>query len=266
MNLDDKVIMVTGAAQGVGEATSRLCAQLGARVVLTDIRENAIRKTTQELIDNGYQAMALPMDVTDPNAVKDTIDQVLKRWTRIDGLTHSAMSDEYVNNFDSRITELDDAVWHKIINLVLTGTYYVVKAIGNVMLKQGGGSMVLIATTDAVIGQAGIDAYSAGKGGVVALTRSAAAGLSPEGVRINTICPSFITTPDQVDFLENPEKRKMFDKMHLMDISTPQDIADYAAFLMSDRARIVTGAIHMVDSGYSCFKGKLDIRQNVSTS
>ncbi|PCJ94229.1 MAG: short-chain dehydrogenase [Hyphomicrobiales bacterium] len=266
MDLNDKVIIVTGAAQGLGEASARSFAARGAKVVLADIRQDAIEAHAKLLRDEGLRAIALPMDVTSSASIEATVARTLKKWQRIDGLMHSAMSAEYINNNDRRITELDEAVWDRVIDLVLTGTYRVVKAVGNVMKDQGKGSIVLTATVDAVIAQAGIDAYSAAKGGVVSLTRSAAAGLSPEGVRLNAICPSFITTPDQAEFLEVPEKRKVFDDMHLMDISTPEDIADYAAFLLSDQARIVTGAIHMVDSGYTCFKGKLALREGIYTN
>lgn len=265
-SLCGKVILVTGAAQGLGAAGATLFAELGGHVVLSDIRADAIAENALKLTQRGFNAGAVPMDVTDCDSVAKAIANTLSRFGRIDGLFHNAMSAEYVNNHDGRITELRDEVWDRIIDLVLTGTYRVLKAVSQIMLRQRSGSVVLTATVDAVIGQAGIDAYSAAKGGVVSLTRSAAAGLSPEGVRINAICPSFMTTPDQVDFLENAEQKVHFDGMHLMDIATPTDVALYAAFLLSDAARIVTGAIHMVDSGYSCFKGKLDLRERISTS
>lgn len=264
-SVSGKVILVTGAAQGLGAVGASLLAELGARVVLSDVRSDDIASRARGLVDRGRDALAVPMDVTDGECVARAIDEVLGRYGRIDGLFHNAMSAKYVNNNDRRITELKDEVWAHIIDLVLTGTYRVLKAVCRAMLEQRSGSVVLTATADAVIGQAGVDAYSAAKGGVVSLTRAAAAGLSPEGIRINAICPSFMATPDQADFLENEEQRVHFERMHLMDIATPMDVAQYAAFLLSDAARIVTGGIHMVDSGYSCFKGKLDLRERVAT-
>ena len=265
-SLCGKVILVTGAAQGLGAAGAALFAELGGQVVLSDIRSSAIADNARTLTERGFNASAMAMDVTDADSVMKAVTDIVGQFGRIDGLFHNAMSAEYVNNNDWRITELRDEVWDRIIDLVLTGTYRVLKATCQAMLKQKQGSVVLTATVDAVIGQAGIDAYSAAKGGVVSLTRSAAAGLSPEGIRINAICPSFMSTPDQADFLENPQQRVHFERMHLMDIPTPIDVAQYAAFLLSDASRVVTGGIHMVDSGYSCFKGRLDLRERVSTS
>ena len=111
------------------------------------------------------------------------------------------------------------------------------------MLKQRSGSLILTATTDALIGQAGLDAYTAAKGGVVALTRSLAAGLSPEGVRVNAVCPSFVETPHQAPFMGNPVERRKIEDMHLMGIMQPEEIADFAVYLASDKAKRMTGGI-----------------------
>lgn len=263
--LDNKVILVTGAAQGIGEAGARLFADRGASVVLTDIVEARIQDHAAAIRDSGGDAHALRLDVTEARSANDAVEEVVRRYGRVDGLFHNAMSAVYVNNNDNIVTEVEDEVWHHILNLTLTGTFYVMRAVGRAMRSRNSGSMVFTATVDAVIAQAGIDCYSAAKGGVVSLVRSAAAGLSPDGVRINTICPSFVTTPDQAKFLEDPKARAAFDRLHLMGIPAPEDIAEFAAFLISDAARMVTGATHMVDSGYSSFKGKMDIRHQVST-
>jgi NAD(P)-dependent dehydrogenase (short-subunit alcohol dehydrogenase family) len=127
------------------------------------------------------------------------------------------------------------------------------------MLARKSGSIVLTATVDALIGQAGIDAYTAAKGGVVAMTRSMAAGLSPEGIRVNAICPSFVATPHQSVFMDNPTERQKIDNMHLMGIMEPADIAAFAVFLASDEAGRITGGIYTADSGYSAFKTPLDL-------
>ena len=119
--------------------------------------------------------------------------------------------------------------------------------------------MVFTATDDALIGQAGIDAYTAAKGGVVAMVRSMAAGLSPEGVRVNAVCPGFVNTPHQSVFMNDPVQRGVIENLHLLPISEPEDIAEFAVFLASDRARTVTGGVFPVDAGYLAFKARVDL-------
>ena len=121
----------------------------------------------------------------------------VERFGRIDVLFHNAVSVPLVNKQDRRITELPEETWHAIVGLVLTGTFLTAKYVAQKMLEQRSGSIILTATVDALVGQAGLDAYTAAKGGVVSMTRSMAAGLSPEGVRVNAICPGFVKTPHQ---------------------------------------------------------------------
>jgi NAD(P)-dependent dehydrogenase (short-subunit alcohol dehydrogenase family) len=254
--LAGKVVVVTGGGSGIGAAGARLAARDGATVVVADL---AMEAATQVAAACGGEAM--PVDVRDSGSVAALVTAVVARHGRIDGLFHTAMSVPLVNKNDRRVTELPEAIWDSIISLVLTGTFHVCKYAGRQMLSQKSGSIVLTATSDALIGQAGLDAYTAAKGGVVSMTRSMAAGLSPEGVRVNAICPGFVDTPHQRAFLDVPELRAKIEAMHLMPIMTAEDVADMAIFLMSDRARYLTGGIHACDGGYSAFKGRLDVAQ-----
>lgn len=263
--LADKVALVTGAARGIGQAGAEVFAGYGAKVVAADINEAGGKAVVEGILKKNSEAIFQPLDVRDSASVQAAVNATVERFGRIDALFHNAMSAPFINNEDRRITELPDDTWDEIIRLVLTGTFLTTKYVAKQMLTQGSGSIVLTATVDAVIGQAGIDGYTAAKGGLISMTRSVAAGLSPEGVRINALCPSFVTTPAQAGFLEDPEQLAQFQAHHLMPITPPEDIAEYAAFLASDKARRVTGAVHLADAGYSCFKGKMDLRGLVST-
>jgi NAD(P)-dependent dehydrogenase (short-subunit alcohol dehydrogenase family) len=177
----------------------------------------------------------------------------------IDVLYHTAVDVRFVNYEDRRLTELPDEVWERMIRLCLTGTFNVCKHVGRQMLAQRSGSIVLSATTDALIGVAGLDSYTAAKGGVVALTRSFAAGMAPDGVRVNALCPAFVATEPQRAWLEDPASRAAIQSLHLLPIPEPEDIAPFAVFLASDESRAVTGGVFPVDAGYMAFKANVDV-------
>src|SRR5579875_1080555 len=237
--LAGKVVVITGGGSGIGAAGARLAARDGAQVVVADLALPAAEAVAAEC-----GGTALAVDVRDSGSVQAMVASVVARHGRIDGLFHTAMSVPLVNKHDRRVTELPEGVWQDIISLVLTGTFHVCKYVGQQMLQQKSGSIVLTATSDALLGQAGLDAYTAAKGGVVSMTRSMAAGLSPEGVRVNSICPGFVDTPHQREFLDVPAMRARIEYMHLMPIMTAEDVAEMAIFLMSDRGRYQTGGIY----------------------
>lgn len=259
--LKGKVAIVTGGASGIGKAGCEMMACEGAQVIVADIDMAGAEKVAKSIRADGGVAIAQTLDVRDSSSVQAMVKHVIDRQGRIDVLFHNAVSVPLVNNQDRRITELPEGIWHEIVGLVLTGTFLTAKYVAQQMLKQKSGSIVLTATTDALVGQAGIDAYTAAKGGVVAMTRSMAAGLSPEGVRVNAICPGFVATPHQRIFMDNPVARQKIEALHLMGIMEPADIAAIAVFLASEEAKRITGGIYPVDSGYTAFKSQVDLTE-----
>jgi len=256
--LKDKVALVTGGASGIGRAGAIAFAEQGARVAVADIDATRAAEVVRQITDEGGEAIALSADVRDSAAVQAMVEDCVARFGRIDVLFHNAVSVPLVNKHDRRITELSEETWHAIVGLVLTGTFLTAKYVAKKMLEQRSGSIILTATVDALVGQAGLDAYTAAKGGVVAMTRSMAAGLSPDGVRVNAICPGFVKTPHQGVFLDDPTQRTAIEALHLMGIMEPEEIAAFAVFLASDEARSLTGGIHVADSGYTAFKARID--------
>jgi NAD(P)-dependent dehydrogenase (short-subunit alcohol dehydrogenase family) len=154
---------------------------------------------------------------------------------------------------------MPEEVWDRMIAIHLTGTYLLCKYVGRAMLERKSGSIVLTATTDALIGVAGLDGYTAAKGGVVAMTRSFAAGLGPDGIRVNAICPGFVSTEGQAEWMDDPERKATLDPLHLLPIATPEQIAPFAVYLASDEAAVATGGVYPIDSGYMAFKANIDV-------
>jgi NAD(P)-dependent dehydrogenase (short-subunit alcohol dehydrogenase family) len=251
------VIAVTGGGSGIGRAGAVACAAEGARVLVTDIDLGCAEAVAASIREAGGEAAGAVVDVTDSDQVAAMVGDAVGRWGSLDGLLHCAVDVAFVNNRDARLTELEDEVWDRMIALVLTGTFNCCKHVGRQMISQGSGSIVLTATTDALIGCAGLDAYTAAKGGVVAVTRSFAAGIARDGVRVNAICPSFVSSEPQQAWLANEESKRSVDALHLLPIPSPEEIAPLAVYLLSQEACAVTGTAMPIDSGYMAFKANL---------
>lgn len=254
--LEGRTAIVTGAGSGIGRATAVAYAAEGANVVLAELVAERGERIAAEI---GERALSIPVDVTDETAVEECVAKTVERFGALDAVVHSAADVPLVNDHDARLTEIDPAVWARIIDLFLNGTFHVCRHAGRQMIRQGRGSIVLVATTDALVGVAGLDAYTAAKGGVVALTRSFAAGMAPDGVRVNAIAPSFVATEPQQRWLSDPGSAETIDRLHLLPIATPEQIAPLAVYLASDESAVVTGTVLPVDSGYTAFKAKVDV-------
>ena len=183
------------------------------------------------------------VDVTSRRAVERMVAATVERFGRLDVLYHCAVDVPFVNTQDRRLTELDEDVWARMIDLHLTGTFRVVKYAGRQMLAQGSGSIILSSTVDALVGCAGLDSYTAAKGGVTALTRSLAAGLGRDGIRVNAIAPSFVSTEPQQVWLEDDAARATIEQLHSCPIPTPEEIAPFVVYLASDESRRMTGTV-----------------------
>jgi NAD(P)-dependent dehydrogenase (short-subunit alcohol dehydrogenase family) len=257
--LADKICLITGAASGIGKASAFLFAAEGATVIVADLNAVRGRQVCDAVKDLGQNAFFVAVDVRDTGSVGRMVETVVTKHGGIHVFFHNAMNCRLVNEQDRRTTELPESVWAEIINLVLSGTYRCCKAVGQVMLSQGSGSIILTATTDALIGIAGYDAYTAAKGGVVSLTRSLAAGLGRDGIRVNAICPGFVETEPQLEWLKNDGAQDMMRMLHLLPIAKPENIASFALYLASDEASVITGGVFPIDSGYMAFKANLDL-------
>ena len=261
--LEGKTAIVTGGGSGMGRAGSVAFAAEGAAVVVADIDAARARRVVDQIVDGGGTAVVGEVDVADIARVRQLVEETVSRFGRIDVLYHCAADVAFINSQDRRLTELREEVWQRMLDVHLTGTFLVCKYVGRQMLAQRSGSIILTATTDALIGCAGLDSYTAAKGGVVALTRSFAAGLGADGVRVNAICPGFVATEPQLDWLTAPGAAESLAQLHLLPIAEPHQIAPFAVYLASDESVVVTGGIFPIDSGYMAFKANLDVMATI---
>jgi NAD(P)-dependent dehydrogenase (short-subunit alcohol dehydrogenase family) len=263
--VEGKVAVITGGGSGMGRAGAALLAREGAKVVIADINESAGARVAQSIVSAGGEATSVPADVRSVDSVNALVSKALNHYGRIDVLYHNAVDVRFVNEQDRRLTELPEETWDRMIELVLTGTYRCCKYVGQQMIKQHSGSIILTATVDALVGCAGLDAYTAAKGGVVSLTRSFAAGMAKDGVRVNAICPGFVATEPQLEWLRKPGAQESMRSLHLLPIAEPEQIAPFVIYLASDESAVVTGSIFPIDSGYMAFKANVDIMGLVSS-
>lgn len=252
--LKGSVVLVTGAASGQGKATARLFAEEGARVVVADRHGEAAETAAAELREAGHEALAVAVDVADPAAVQAAIDTIGDTWGAVDVLINNAAVG-FSENARLTMANLIDTPfehWNAILAINLTGTALVAKAVLPGMVERGSGAIVNIASINGLVGLQGADAYTATKGGVVALTRVMAAEWGPRGIRVNCICPGGVDTPMIKAIVDDPEAKKaMSATTPLGRLATPGEIGSVSVFLASPLAGYVNGAVIPVDGGYT---------------
>ena len=257
--LENKVAMVVGGGSGMGRAGAVAMAVEGASVAVADIALDRAEAVAASITENAGTAESMQVDVTSPESVERLVARTVSTFGRLDVLYHCAADVPYINTRDTRLTELDDEVWHRIIDIHLTGTFLVLKHVGRQMISQRSGSIIVSSTVDALVGCAGLDSYTAAKGGVTSMVRSFAAGVGVDGVRVNAVAPSFVATEPQMVWLDDSKARATIESLHILPIPTPEQIAPFVVYLASAESAAVTGTVFPVDAGYMAFKAQVDV-------
>jgi NAD(P)-dependent dehydrogenase (short-subunit alcohol dehydrogenase family) len=256
VRLEGKVALVVGGGSGMGRAGAAAMAAEGARVVVSDVALDRAEAVADSI---GENAVAMRIDVTSAELVAQVVADTVELFGSLDVLYHCAADVHFVNTQDRRLTELDDDVWARMIDIHLTGTFYVLKHAGRQMVKQRSGSIIVSSTVDALVGCAGLDSYTAAKGGVTSMIRSFAAGVGRDGVRVNAIAPSFVSTEPQRVWLDDEQALSTIQSLHILPVPTPEQIAPFVVYLASDESAAVTGTVFPVDAGYMAFKAQIDV-------
>jgi len=257
MAVEGKVVVITGSASGIGFEIGKSFAENGHKVVLTDINEQGVQKAAEDLKTQGFEVLGFKADVTREEDIKSMIESTQKAFGRLDVLINNAGLQHV-----SPIEEFPTSKFELMIKIMLTAPFIAIKHALPIMKQQGFGRIINIASINGLIGFAGKAAYNSAKHGVIGLTKVASLEAAPFGVTVNALCPGYVDTPlvrgqlQDIANTRNVPLDKVLEEViyplvpqkRLLNVS---EIADYALFIASEKAKGITGQALVIDGGYT---------------
>lgn len=255
--IEDKIVCITGAASGIGYEIGKEFLNNGAKVVFTDKNEAKLQDVTKKLQQKGHDCFAIKVDVTSEEDIQHAIDATIEKYGRLDVLINNAGLQHVapIEDFPTEKFEL-------MIKVMQIAPFIAIKHAFPIMKKQGFGRIINIASINGLVGFAGKAAYNSAKHGVIGLTKVAALEAAEHGITVNALCPSYVDTPlvrGQFEDLaktrnvplENVKEEVLYPLVPQKRFIEVKEVADYAIFLASDKAKGVTGQAVVLDGGYT---------------
>jgi NAD(P)-dependent dehydrogenase (short-subunit alcohol dehydrogenase family) len=247
-NVQGKHILITGGGSGIGAASAKVLCERGALVGVADLNEENAKALVETLTNAGVKAYSVAVDVTDPEQVKAMFDTAYSHQEKVDVVINNAG----IDHFPAPLTEVDDAMFMKNIQVNLAGVWYCMKNALKHMSANGGGHIINIASVAGLRSAPMISAYSASKHGVIGLTKSAAVEYARANIRINAVCPSFVDTPMVQGVLSKLDERGqkgLVGANPMKRLGKPEEIANAIAWLCSEESSFMTGQSVVLDGG-----------------
>ena len=251
--LEDKVVIVTGGARGIGKAICEMFAREGARVAVTDIIDDEGQDLVDKITDNGGEALYLHLDTSQEAEVKQVFSQVSQRL----GGIHVLVNNAGISGANEPTHRIDAEDWDKVININVKGVFLCTKHAVPYMQQNGGGSIINLSSIYGLVGAPDLPPYHASKGAVRLMTKTDALLYAGDQIRVNSIHPGFIWTPLVADLGKASDGgvddfRRQLDARHpIGHVGEPDDIAYGALYLASDESTFVTGSELVIDGGYT---------------
>ena len=243
--MKDKVVIITGAGSGIGEATAILFAKEEAKVIVSDINEDAGQQVTERITNLGGKASFFKADVASAAENKALVDFAVRTYGRLD----IAVNNAGIGGEANKIVDMSLEGWHRVIDINFHSIFYGMKYQIEAMLKNGHGSIVNISS---ILGKAGFEGsvgYVAAKHAIVGMTKTAALEYSSQNIRINAVGPAFIETP-LLDQLDDDIKKQLVSLHPIGRLGRSQEVAELIYWLGSDKASFSTGSYYPIDGGY----------------
>ena len=247
---ENKVVIITGGALGIGRETCILLAKEGAKVAVADILDQEGQALVEEIKQSGGEAKFWHLDVSDEREVKKVYDEVVEAFGQLDATVNNAG----IAGVDKPTHELTEKEWDAVMNVNVKGVFFCTKHAIPHMQKSGGGSIVNLSSIYGIVGAGDIPPYHASKGAVRLMSKNDALIYAKDKIRVNSVHPGFIWTP-LVEELgkDNPGFREHLDSLHpIGHVGEAIDIAYGILYLVSDESKFVTGSELVIDGGYTC--------------
>ena len=242
-DFENKVVLITGGAGGIGQATAQKFLNRGASVEIWDMDAEAGKELVNEWTSEGQQVHFEVVDVTDYDSVKEAMDELHQRWGRLDVLVNNAGITR-----DATLKKMSTDDWQKVVDVNLNGVFYCGKAAAEIMSEQESGVILNASSVVGVYGNFGQSNYVATKSGVIGLSKTWARELGRKGIRVNAVAPGFIETP-MVKTVPDKILEQLKNQTPLGRLGKAEDIASAYVYLASDDAAFITGTVLQVDGG-----------------
>lgn len=241
--MKDRIAVVTGGSRGIGRCIA-LCLAQEAKVIITCVKRwEAAEATVKEIQSKGGEAWAYQFDVSSFEQTQGFFKEIIAKFGRVDYLINNAGIAR-----DGLILRMKEEAWDEVLAVNLKGTFNCIKAVASIMVRQGYGRIVNISSIVAFMGNIGQANYVSSKAGIIGLTKAVARELAAKGITVNAVAPGFIDT-EMTASLPEKIKEYMLSQIPLGHFGKPEDIAEVVAFLLSDKARYITGQVIHVNGG-----------------